>query len=60
MTTQKLRITLDITVDPEAWELVYGHSPVDDNGRDLADYVLHSVMGSAATEAGCITRVDLR
>lgn len=56
MSTQKVRVTLDITVDPEAWLLAYGL----DAASDLADYVMHHILGSAAADAGCITRVDLR
>lgn len=56
----RMRITLDITVDQEAWEMVYGTDPTEDNGRDLGGYVLQAVQSSAASEAGCITRVVLR
>ena len=58
--THRMRITLDVTVDPETWALVYGDDALADNGDEVASYVLGQVQGSAAAEAGAITEVTLR
>lgn len=55
----KIQVKLTIEVDPETWELVYGNEPAELRA-DVREYVLGSIQGSAAADAGCITRVTLQ
>ncbi|MFE9381767.1 hypothetical protein ACFYMO_00800 [Streptomyces sp. NPDC007025] len=58
--TMKVRITLTLDIDPEAWSLAYGTTTEAAAVReDVRSYVLNSVQGAPAVEEGGITDVRM-
>jgi hypothetical protein len=55
----KIRVTLTIEVDPEAWTLAYGTEP-EDLREDVKTYVLGTVAECAAAREGGIQNVLVR
>jgi hypothetical protein len=56
----KIRVTLDVTVDAERWEFLYGADPHGDESQDVIAYVYHQLLGSAAVDGDAITDVEIR
>jgi hypothetical protein len=55
----KVRVTLTIDVDPEAWVLAYGCLPKDVR-EDVKTYVAGCMAGSAAADEDAIQNVTIR
>lgn len=53
--TKTSRITLHITVDPQAWEEIYGEKP---SRSDVEQYAVMQLASSAAAEDGAIVNVE--
>ena len=58
MATMKVRVTLSIEVDVEAWNLAYGTGSATAIRQDVADYVVAQVQGCAAADEGGIVNVE--
>lgn len=57
----KVRITLTLDIDPDAWNTIYGAGEERAAVReDVKSYVLNAIQQSAAAEEGGITKVEMR
>lgn len=56
----RVRITLDVEVNPEQWELIYGNDPRADRAEDVRQYVAQQIAASSAADGSAIVRVGLR
>lgn len=54
----RVRVTLTVDVDPDAWEMTYG-TPRFELREDVREYVREHVQGSAAADEGAILGVRM-